>query len=315
MDKLNLLRLFVTVVDRGSFAAAASALGLSPSTVSKAIARLEADLKLFLFHRTTRQLTLTEAGGAYLETVRKLLAELEQCENHLIRQNDQPSGLLKINAPMAYGRRYIVPRLGEFRQRYPGIEVDLSFDDAYVDMIEQGIDICFRSGSIEESTMIAKQLSPMDFITCASPNYIERHKGICEGSYNQHSWIRFRFKQTGKLMPILYPESYPNDAPDLPTSYIVDDGEAMAELCAQGLGVTQMPHFLARDWLQKGELIPVTPFVRAKDFGVWMIYAKRQFQPAKIRAFIDFFADQMEKQGESQFHTWAEKLTPYSHIL
>ena len=314
MDKLNLLRIFVTVVDRGSFAAAASALGLSPSTVSKAITRLESDLKLFLFHRTTRQLTLSEAGGAYLETVRKLLAELEQCENHLIRQNDQPSGLLRINVPLAYGRRYVAPRLGEFRKHYPNIDVDLSFDDAYVDMIEQGIDICFRSGSIENSGMIAKQLSPMDFITCASPDYIDQHPCITEDKYHEHTWIRFRFKQTGKLMPILYPASSRSDVFDISASYTVDDGEAMAELCSQGLGLTQMPHFLARNWLQKGDLLPVTPFVRAENFGVWMIYAKRQFQPAKIRAFINFFVEQMEEQGENQLQTWAEELILFDRM-
>lgn len=316
MDKLNLLKLFITVVDRGSFASASSALGLSPSTVSKAIARLESDLKLYLFHRTTRQLTLTEAGTAYLETVRKLLAELEQCENQLVQSNDAPQGRLRINAPVSYGRRYLLPLLGEFHRQYPHITVDLSFDDAYVDMIEQGIDICIRSGSLDESSMIAKQLSPMDFITCASPDYLETLKNapsISEDDYYDHPWIRFRFKQTGKLMPILVNQPEHALARSPGEDFIVDDGEAMAQLCAQGLGLTQMPHFLARDWLNSGELVPVTPFVRGKGFGVWMVYAQRQFQPAKIRAFLNFMSTQIEARGETQFKTWAEDLRIHSN--
>lgn len=313
MDKLNLLKLFISVVDRGSFAAASAALGLSPSTVSKAIARLESDLKLYLFHRTTRQLTLTEAGMAYLETVRKLVAELEQCENQLVQSNDTPQGRLRINAPVSYGRRYLIPLLGEFHRRYPQITVDLSLDDAYVDMIEQGVDVCIRSGSLDESSMIAKQLSPMDFITCASPDYLTNAPPISEDNYDNHPWIRFRFKQTGRLMPVLVNQEEQALTRGPGEDFIVDDGEAMAQLCAQGLGLTQMPHFLARDWLKDGTIVAVTPYVRAKSFGVWMIYAQRQFQPAKIRAFLNFMTEQMEKNGETQFRTWSETLTIHSN--
>jgi DNA-binding transcriptional LysR family regulator len=187
-------------------------------------------------------------------------------------------------------------------------------------MIEQGVDICIRSGSLDESSMIARQLSPMDFITCASPGYLDTLRAssrsgtkstplITEDSYANHPWIRFRFKQTGKLMPILTNSTAQAITQGPGEDFVVDDGEAMALLCAQDLGLTQMPHFLARDWLRDGSLIPVSPYVRAKQFGVWMIYAQRQFQPAKIRVFLNYISEKLEAQGETQFRTWAESLT------
>ncbi len=322
MDKLNLLKLFLVAAERGSFAAAASFLGLSPSTVSKAIARLEEDLQLHLFHRTTRTLTLTESGRAYQQTVRQLLSELDNCEEMLLRENGEPKGRLTINLPISYGRCYVMPLLAEFSKQYPEIELSLSFDDAYVDLVEQGIDVCVRSGTLEESTLIARQLSPIDMLTCASPTYLRENGGISVEDYARHPWIRFRFRQTGRVMPIMV-SKHPTQLVttggiaytghtnlDPGRQYIVDDGEALADLCAQGLGLTQLPHFVARDWLQSGKIVPIAPCLRPPGFGVWVIYAKRTFLPARIRAFVSFLEQAVRSRGETPLRTWAEELTP-----
>ncbi|WP_020407379.1 LysR family transcriptional regulator [Hahella ganghwensis] len=322
MDKLNLLKLFLVASEKGSFASAASFLGLSPSTVSKAIARLEDDLQLHLFHRTTRTLTLTESGKAYQHTVQQLLAELDNCEEMLVRKNGESKGRLSINLPVSYGRLYVMPLIGEFKRQYPDIDLSLSFEDSYVDMIEQGIDICIRSGTLEESTLVARQLSPIDFLTCVSPAYFKENGSIGIEDYEQHPWIRFRFRfrQTGRLMPVLAARkgSLPSSIEgytatdqlnlDPGQQYVVDDGEAMAELCAQGLGITQIPHFIARDWLQSGKIVPIAPVFRSRGYGVWMIYAKRTFLPARIRAFVEFLEEAIRRGGETPRHTWAEKL-------
>ncbi len=318
MDKLNLLKLFLATAEKGSFASVATFLGLSPSTVSKAIARLEEDLQLHLFHRTTRTLTLTESGKAYQLTVQQLLAELDNCEEMLVRENGEPKGRLSINLPVSYGRLYVMPLIGEFKRQYPEIDLSLSFEDAYVDMVEQGIDICIRSGTLEESTLVARQLSPIDFLTCVSPEYFKDKGNIGLEEYEQHPWIRFRFRQTGRLMPIMTANEGSHrssiDGYTAPNQinpgrqYIVDDGEALAELCAQGLGITQLPHFIARDWLQRGKIVPIAPLFRPKGFGVWMIYAKRTFLPARIRAFVDFLEEAVRRGGETPRQTWAEEL-------
>ena len=316
MDKIRSLRFFIATLDGGSFAAAAKSYGTDPSTVSKAIHRLESDLGIQLFQRSTRQLRLTEGGRLYANTARLVLEELTACEEALKRQNDELSGTLKINVPVSYGRLYIRPLIKEFCVRYPNISVDIHYDDAYVDIIEQGIDVSIRSGSVQDSQLIVRQLSPIDLIICGSKDYLERH-GVPSGSesFNDHSWIRFRFKQTGKLLPIKMPESNGESEYDPVNNFIVNDGESMAELCADGLGLSQMPHFIARDWLKSGRLLPLFPSVRQSGTGVYLLYAKREYLPARVRVFIDFITQAIQDQGETPLKTWAESLEIYQPEL
>lgn len=308
MDKLNLLKLFINVAEKGSFAAAANHLGLSPSTLSKAMAKLEKELKLVLFYRTTRQLTLTESGQAYLSVAKSILSDLEQCENNLSHKNESPRGVIRINTPVSYGRLYLTPLLGKFQQLYPEITLEISYQDAYVDMITEGIDICLRSGTLSDSGLIAKQLSPIDFLICASPAYIQAHgKPSSVDQLNQHPWIRFRYRQTGKLHPIIVAEHSKEQALDPGQQWIVDDGEALLELCTQGIGLTQLPHFIAKRGLESGEIEALMPHYRPHQFGIWAIYPEREYLPAKIKVFIDFIQQELKEMGETPFHTWAEK--------
>ncbi|MEH6580225.1 MAG: LysR substrate-binding domain-containing protein [Amphritea sp.] len=307
MDKIRSLRFFVATLDGGSFAAAAKAFGTDPSTVSKAIYRLENDLGIQLLLRSTRQLRMTPAGRQYANTARRLLEDLTACEESLKSQNDTPSGTLKLSVPVSYGRLYIRPMLGEFCRRYPNISIDIHFDDAYVDIIEQGVDIAIRSGSVQDSQLIVRQLSPIDFIVCASKSYLERC-GAPAGpeDFNEHSWIRFRYKQTGKLLPVMMPGG--DSEYDPGRNYIVNDGEAMAEMCAQGLGLTQIPHFIARNWLASGELVPLFKSMRQTGLGVYLLYAKREHLPLRVKLFNDFISETLEAQGETSRSTWAETI-------
>ena len=308
MDKLNLLHMFICVVDSGSFAKAAVVLGASASTVSKAIGRLEKELELMLFYRTTRQLQLTESGSMYANTVRSLLTELDVCETSLQQGNEQPQGKLRINAPHSYGRLYVSPLLIEFNRLYPKIQLEINYNDVYVDIIEQGVDVCFRAGTLADSNLVARQLSPIDFLTCSSPKYAKQHGVIPVDQYNQHPWIRFRFRQTGRLMPIsaMVEGSYQKLDPG--QQFIVDDGEGMARLCSEGLGLTQLPHYTARNWIESGKIVPIAPYYRPANNGVWMIYVKREFLSAKIRVFVEFMQRKIAELGESPAHTWVETL-------
>jgi len=313
MDKLSLLKLFVVSVEQGGFAAAANHLGLSPSTLSKGMARLEEHLNFKLFHRSTRQVTLTEAGSRYLITARHILMELEQCEQQLQLENDEPKGRIKVNLPVSYGRLYVMPLLQRFIQKYPEIELELSFNDSYVDMLEQGIDLTIRSGSLEDRRLVARKLSPVDFLICAAPNYLAKNGyPSTAAQFSDHPWIRFRYRQTGQLMPVTMPDDGDGEQHyDPGQQFIVDDGEALAELCAQGLGLTQLPHFIARDWLKDGHIVPILPYYRPPHHGVYGIYPKREFLPAKVRVLIEFLIQQIEASGESAYRTWAEELEDY----
>jgi len=309
MDKLSLIKMFICTVEHGGFAAAANYLGLSASTVSKGIARLEDNLNIKLFHRSTRQVHLTDGGSCYLITARRITLELEQCEKELKQANNLPSGKVRINLPVSYGRLYVMPLLPEFTKLYPEISLEISFNDSYVDILEQGIDLTIRSGKLDDKRLVARKLSPIDFILCAAPEYITAN-GLpkCAAEYSQHNWIRFKYRQTGRLMPISVDEGQGIEDYDPGQQYIVDDGEALAELCAQGVGITQLPHFIARNWLKLNKIIPISPFTRSSE-GVYCIYPKREFLPAKVKVLIEYLVMKIENSGENTYHTWAENLT------
>ncbi|NRF16424.1 LysR family transcriptional regulator [Vibrio coralliilyticus] len=313
MDKIRTLRFFVATLERGSFAAAAKKYGTDPSTVSKALHRLESELGIQLFQRSTRQLNLTSAGHQYARTARLVLDELSACEEALQQSNRLPSGTLKVNLPVSYGRRYIQPLLANFRQLYPNIALEIQFDDAYLDMIEHGIDVSIRSGSVQDSQLIARQLSPIDYLICASHDYLNQH-GAPRGphEFHHHSWIRFRFKQTGRLLGLKLAPSDEAKLTDIAQNMVVNDGESMAELCAQGLGLTQIPHFIARDWIKAGEITPLFPSFRPRDEGVYILYHRREHVPLRVKLFVDFVVESIQAQGESPRRTWVSNLDAFA---
>jgi len=315
MDKNRVLQFFLAAAEKGSFAAVAKGLGTSPSTISKAISRLEEDLGIQLFYRNTRRLTLTQAGEVYAETARRVTNELSACEHRLKQINDEPKGHLKICVPMSYGRLYIRPWMKYFHQLYPEISFELSYSDHYIDLIEQGVDVCIRSGTVQDNRLVSRCLSPIDFVTCASLSYLQKQGLEYQGGSRQainsptlfanHKWIQFRFGQTGKTLPIKYYENGAICDYQPENSLVVDDGEAMAELCADDFGLTQMPHFIARNWLQSKAIRVVAPAVQVEGFGVYVLYPKRHYLPNRVRVFIDFLIAQLALIGESSEKTWA----------
>ncbi len=317
MDKLGLLEVFSEVARTGSFAQAAVGMGASPSTISKAIARLESHLEFSLFVRSTRRLRLTPQGQLYLDSVRTILQSLADSEHRLRQSTLTPQGVLSINAPVSYGRLYMLPLLTEFRQRFPELDVNVSFSDHYRDTIEEGFDLSIRSGQLKDNSLIGRQLSPIDFLICAAPDFL--HQRGVPGSVTQlmaQPWIRFRFKQTGRIMPVFCPlQASGEDSIDPGRQYVVDDGEALAQLAAQGLGLVQLPHFIARNWLLSGQLVSLYPAVRPPTFGVFAVYPMQERTPAKITAFLTFLQQQLAAMGEDGRHTWVDDVAPLCMTL
>lgn len=311
MDKLRSLEFFLATCDGGSFSAAATTCNTDPSTVSKAIARLEAQLGLTLFQRSTRQLSITPAGKRYARTVRNMMQELSSCETELKESNDRPSGTLRISSAVCYGHLYLRPLLRAFCQQYPEIRLELELNDLHVEIIEGEIDVALRTGYVKDSRLVARRLSPMDFLTCVAPSYLEAH-GMpdCPGGFQQHQWIGFRIKETQQLQPIFLPDGSGKYIPyELERSHITDDGEAMAEMCKDGFGFAQLPHFLARDGLESGKLLSLYPCLRLSqpESGVFAIYPKREYLPAKVKVFMEFLTTSLVAIGETPNHTWAEE--------
>ena len=311
MDKFHALNIFKTVARQGSFAAAARFLDTNPSTISKGIDRLEKDIGIQLFQRTTRQLRLTPAGSEYLNTVNSIFDELANCEEQIKRDNESPKGRLKVNTSVSYGRLYITPLIPKFRQRYPQIDIEITYDDAYIDMINQGYDVSIRTGSIQDSSLVAQQLSAMDTVTIASPDMAKKLSApLTFKDFPKHPWLYFRFKQSGRILPMMAPGKHELQFYSDNQHIVVDDGEVLLSLCASGLGMTQLPHFLVRDALSCGEVIPVMQGFNVSGPGIFVIYPRRDNLPVKIRVFIQFLKEEVTALGETPQSTWARNLVP-----
>lgn len=314
MDKLRALKYFVLTCEKGSFTSVAKIFGTDSSTISKAISRLETDIGIQLFRRSTRQLKLSASGEQYLHMSRKILEEMEQCEIDLSKKLKSLTGNLRLNVPMSYGRLYIQPLLKKFSEKFPKIKVEIHYDDAYVDIIEQGFDLSIRSGSVQDSQLISQRLTPMDMLVCASPSYIKNTQlALNIEQFDKHHWIMFRYRQTGKLHPILF-EKHKKEVCYFPPKpqYIVSDGEALAELCADGLGLTQVPHFIANKWIKSGDIIPVMPAYTSSNMGIYILYPSRKQLPNRVKAFIDFLKSWLHKNDEHIDRTWADSITVYN---
>lgn len=306
MDKFRAITLFIATAKTESFTATAKLHATDPSTVSKAIKRLEDRLGVKLFHRSTRQLKLTNAGLKYADTVESLLSKLSLEEEVLKNDTRVIGGALKVNLPVSYGRQYLLPMLCQFREMYPQIQLNLSFCDEYVDMIGESVDVSIRSGTVSDSRLIAQKLTPIKFVLCAANDKASEIK-ITTKSLSSYPWILFRFKQTGRTLPIDFGYKGKRLAIEPKSTVIVDDGEAMAEFCAAGAGITIMPHFIAKEAVLAKRIKVVATLDDVNVAGVYIIYAKRDHLPKRCRVFIDFVKTYIEKLGESPTKTWLDE--------
>ncbi|QUM80205.1 LysR family transcriptional regulator [Moritella sp. 5] len=314
MDKLNLLQLFVSLAEHGSFVAVANQSGQSPSTISKAISRLEKNLGVRLLHRTTRQLQLTEAGRNYLQTAREVISLLNNCEGQLAQNVVAPAGTLKVNLPLSFGKLYVVPLIPGFCQKYQDIKLELSFSDEYTNIVDSGIDIAVRSGKLDDSSLIARRLCPIDMGIFASPSYIEQFgRPDSPEQLTKHRWILYRFRQSGRILEITSGKNSQMVEVQPDYQIVVDNGDVMAQLACQGAGLAFMPHFLARDLVKEGKLILISPPQRNPEQAVYLYYLSRDYMPVKVRVFIEYIVQQLEAQEETAYTTWMDRYSePFS---
>ncbi|WP_418117615.1 LysR family transcriptional regulator [Variovorax sp. 350MFTsu5.1] len=292
MDSFSGLESFVRAADLSSFAKAGRLLGISASAVGKNVARLEEQLGVRLFNRTTRHMRLTQEGALFHERCRRILDELDDARAMMQDAIAAPRGRLRVSLP-TIGYRFLLPMLPAFRERYPEIELDLDFNDRLVDVIAEGVDVAIRSGDLVDSQLVARRLGPFRFVLVASPAYLERH-GVPQtpADLARHTCLRYKFATGGKI------EDW--DLPGLPThlppGLLCNNMEAMLGAAVAGLGVAYMPDFLARDSLCRGELrrVLATHLVRQGQFSaLWP--SSRQLSP-KVRAFVDFAGEHMFRE-------------------
>ncbi|WP_236175909.1 LysR family transcriptional regulator [Pseudomonas pseudonitroreducens] len=299
MESLISIECFVRSAEAGSFAAAARRLGLTPAAVSKNVARLENNLGVRLFQRSTRSLALTESGERFLDEASGGLASLQSAIANLASTDGQPSGMLKVSMGLVFGRDYILPLLGDFLGRYPAIRPDWHFDNRQVDLIAEGFDAAIGGGFELPPGVVARKLSPAHLVLLAAPAYLEGRPAIRYPSdLPSHDGIRIRSPQTGRVRPWPLTNRQQAQAPiALKERMTFSDPEAACVAALMGLGVTlvSMPH--AVPYLDSGRLVRVLPDWYVDAGNTALYYTAQKLLPAKTRVFVDYTIEHFRSQG------------------
>jgi DNA-binding transcriptional LysR family regulator len=295
---------FVRVVEAGSFVAGAQRLGLSPAMVSRHVQDLEQRLGTRLLNRTTRRLSLTEAGAAYFERSRQLLRDLEEMDLSVSRELQQPRGVLRVNAPVVFGTRHLSRLLAEYASRYPEVAIDLTLTDRFIDLVDEGADLAVRIGALSDSSLVARRLCPARLVLCAAPAYLGAH-GVPEsiGDLTQHNCLGYAYTRGGAEWE--FPaESGPVIVP-IHGTLRANHGEALLQAALDGMGIILSPTFIAGEALGDGRLQQVLPQARLVGLSVYAVFPSRKFLSAKVRTFVDFLA---EKFGpEPYWDAWQKQ--------
>ncbi|MCM2567726.1 LysR family transcriptional regulator [Janthinobacterium kumbetense] len=291
-DNLSGVALFVQLAQAGSFVAAARQAGISPSAVSKSLARLEQRLGARLFQRSTRQLSLTAEGQLFLTRSERILAEMQAAQEELAGAR-APQGRLRLGLPELGG--VFLPALADFAAQHPAIALELDFSDALADVVGDGFDAVIRIGAPRDSRLAARKLGQFRSCLVASPAYLARH-GTPQHplELQQHACLHYRFRHSGKVEQWRLRQDDGEAAPDLPQSMICNNVEARLHFARQGLGIAWLPDFHVRPALDDGSLIEVLMDYAISGHpahGCWLLWPSGPHLAPKVRALVDFLAE------------------------
>jgi len=288
MQGLQQFTAFAETAKHGGFAAAARELGTAPSTLAKAVARLEAALGVKLFHRTTRQVRLTPDGERLFQRCQRVLAEVEDLQAEASGTRARPGGTLRIDAPVFYGKRFVMPLLARLQQQHPPLQIDLRLSDAYVDLVRDGIDVALRIGRLRDSTLVARRVDRQQLLLCASPAYLAaRGTPRRVEDLMGHDAIVFRLPTSGRDRPWQLRQRG-SELQLAPRARLrVDDGEGLVEALKLDLGLCQLPDMMVQAELQRGELIELLPSCRPEPMPIHVVYPSGRLLPERVRVALD----------------------------
>ncbi|MFO1350230.1 MAG: LysR family transcriptional regulator [Gammaproteobacteria bacterium] len=291
MEQLTDIAVFCQVVELASFTRAAAKLELSRAVVSKYLSRLEQRLGVQLLNRTTRRLSLTQAGSALYEKSARALADIAGAELEVTRFQSEPRGVLKVNAPMTFGILHITPGLPDFLARYPEVGIDLRLDDRLIDPVAEGFDLTIRIGLLDDSALIAKRLARCRQVVCAAPAYLARFGApTVPDDLRAHHCLNYAAQATPKLWQF---KDRTGAAMAVPARgrLQTNNGLALRAAALAGLGIVLLPTFYVGEDLQAGRLRALLPDYPLPEFAIYALYAERRHLAPKVRAFIDFLAE------------------------
>ncbi len=288
MQGLQPLIAFAQTARRGSFAAAARDLGGTPSTIAKSVARLEASLGVRLFHRTTRQVSLTPDGERLFRRCERVLAELDDMQAEAAGTRSEVTGTLRLDAPLTYGGQVLMPVLAGLLRRYPALRLDLRLQDAYADLIRDGLDAAIRVGELRDSRLVARRFDSQQLLLVASPAYIESRGAPARlEQLSGHAAIVFRLPSTGRQRPWQF-RSGRRDVELQPEPAVeVNDGDGMAAAAIQGLGIAQLPDNIVAASLARGELVELLPQCRPPAMPISVVIPTARLQPPRVRVLLE----------------------------
>ncbi|HSV51375.1 MAG TPA: LysR family transcriptional regulator [Burkholderiaceae bacterium] len=301
MIGLDLIVSFASAARHASFASAARELGLSPSAVAKNVARLEAQLGMRLFHRTTRQVTLSQDGEDIYSRCQRILEDVESLEGAAAQARSGPRGTLRIDMPVTYGRQVVQPVLMELMTRHPALKIDARFSDEVVDIVKQGLDAAVRIGPLADSSLVGRVFDQQFLSIYASPAYLERHgKPGSPDELAQHRCLLFRLPSSGRDRPWQF-RAGKRDFTLMPEGGVrLGEGEALVQAAAAGLGIIQAPTYLADLQAKRGQLVEVLEKYRPPPLPISLVYPSHRHIPLRVRALADALAATKSASPESR---------------
>jgi DNA-binding transcriptional LysR family regulator len=291
MDTIDGMRTFIAVVSAGSFTAAAEHLNMSTALVSKYVGQLEERLGVRLLNRTTRSLVLTEIGQAYLERCAQVIDDFDELEAAIHNKRSNPSGNLIISAPVTFGERHMTVALARFLEQYPDIVVDLRLTDRFVGLVDEAVDLAIRIAELPDSSLIARRLAPARVVACAAPSYLEKHglpcqpeelvDHVCIIDNNFRSAHEWPFMVGGERMTV-----------KVSGRFSVNSAQSSRAMVLAGAGIGLVPTYAIGEDIKQGQAVVLLEPFEALNLGIYAVYLHNRHLAAKVRAFIDFMAEE-----------------------
>ncbi|MCX2841178.1 LysR family transcriptional regulator [Microbulbifer thermotolerans] len=298
MKLLESMKIYLRVAEQGSFTAAADSLGLSRASVSSAIQQLENLLGTRLLHRTTRSVQMTQDGQVFYERCWDLLADMDELQNLFREDVSELHGRLRVDMPLPIARDLVIPRLPEFLRMHPGLEVELSSTDRFVDLVREGFDCVLRVGTLQDSSLIARPLGYYRMVSCASAAYLAEY-GTPRNldDLAGHQLIHYVLTLGARPPGFEYVDPAEPDVEQsisMQGAVTVNNTEAYLEACIAGLGIIQVPEVGVRSYLESGELKEILPEYRLAPMPVSLLYANRRHLPKRVQVFMAWIAEIMQ---------------------
>jgi LysR family transcriptional regulator for bpeEF and oprC len=301
MDRLMALRAFVRVVELGGFTKAADSLQLSKTTVSDLVQSLEKHLGVRLLQRTTRRVTVTPDGAAFYERCVQILADLDEAEAAVMQARVAPKGRLRVDMPGGLARLFIIPRLPAFLARYPELRLELGMGHRPVDLLEEGIDCVVRFGVQPDSSLVARRVGTMTSVCCASPEYLREH-GIprTPEELSAHRCVNYVSNRTGRVLDWEFARDGQKVQLTLDGVLAVYDHDAYLVAGLMSFGIVKVANYMARPYLESGELIQVLTDWTAEQVPISVMYPQSRHLSAKVRIFVDWVSELIQQDPTFQ---------------